>query len=97
MVYYPRGLHQQEAFAGCSAGVKPENTEAACSGVLSLPMHPYLTEAEIEQICSAIKSFLEYGSFLPKIFSFMLLICKNPSLLAERGEELCFTRFLFCE
>ena len=55
MVYYPRGLHQQKAFEYCSAGAVLPNTEKACATVLSLPMHPYLTEEDIGQICSAIK------------------------------------------
>jgi dTDP-4-amino-4,6-dideoxygalactose transaminase len=28
-------------------------SEALCHQVLSLPMHPYLTEGEVERVCAA--------------------------------------------
>ncbi len=51
MVYYPRGLHQQEAYKwmGLSDALYP-NTMEATQRVLSLPMHPYLTKEEVEKI-----------------------------------------------
>ncbi len=55
MVYYPRGLHQQEAYKwmGLSDELFP-NTMEATKRVLSLPMHPYLTEEEVEKITKTI-------------------------------------------
>lgn len=52
MVYYPRGLHQQEAYGwmGLSDECFPNTMEAA-ERVLSLPMHPYLTENIVDVIC----------------------------------------------
>lgn len=51
MIYYPRGLHQQEAYRWMNL---PDdwypNTMEATRRVLSLPMHPYLTEEEIERV-----------------------------------------------
>ena len=55
MVYYPRGLHQQEAYKWM--GLPDEwypNTMEATRRVLSLPMHPYMTEDMVEQIVSAM-------------------------------------------
>ncbi len=55
MVYYPRGLHQQAAYGWMD--LKDElypNTIEATKRVLSLPMHPYLTERDVEQICRAL-------------------------------------------
>ncbi len=56
MVYYPRGLHQQEAYKwmGLSDELYP-NTIQATKRVLSLPMHPYLTEEDVKYITSIIK------------------------------------------
>lgn len=54
MVYYAKGLHQQGAFKTCRPYVPCPNTERVCRRVLSLPMHPYLEEQEIERICKAI-------------------------------------------
>lgn len=55
MVYYPRGLHQQEAYKwmGLTDEFYP-NTIEATKRVLSLPMHPYLKEEEVDLICSAM-------------------------------------------
>ena len=59
MVYYPKPLHKQEAFAGlASADACPVATRL-CDEVLSLPMHPYLTDREIGIICSQVKQSLE--------------------------------------
>ena len=59
MVYYPKPLHKQEAFAGlASADACPVATRL-CDEVLSLPMHPYLTDREIGVICSQVKQSLE--------------------------------------
>lgn len=53
MVYYPRGLHQQEAFKWMDL---PNdwypNTLEATRRVLSLPMHPYLKEEDVENVCN---------------------------------------------
>lgn len=53
MVYYPRGLHQQEAFGwmGLPDEWYPKTMEAT-RRVLSLPMHPYMTEEMVEQVVS---------------------------------------------
>lgn len=57
MVYYPRGLHQQEAYRwmGLDNEMFP-NTIEATNRVLSLPMHPYLTEQQVDEICEIILS-----------------------------------------
>lgn len=56
MVYYPRPLHLQKAFAacGCKAGDLPV-AESCCRRVLALPMHPYLTEGTVDQVVAAIR------------------------------------------
>jgi dTDP-4-amino-4,6-dideoxygalactose transaminase len=55
MVYYPRPLHLQQAFAACEhkVGDLPV-AEAACKRVLSLPMHPYMSEVDVEKVTSII-------------------------------------------
>jgi dTDP-4-amino-4,6-dideoxygalactose transaminase len=59
-VYYPKPLHQQPAYAAAHAagyaGAPPPLpvSEALCHQVLSLPMHPYLTEGEVERVCRAV-------------------------------------------
>ncbi len=59
-VHYPVPLHQQTAMAylGYKMGDFP-HAEYASSRVISLPMHPYLQEAEQIKIVTAVKSALE--------------------------------------
>ncbi|MBP8945075.1 MAG: DegT/DnrJ/EryC1/StrS family aminotransferase [Paludibacteraceae bacterium] len=59
MVYYPKPMHEQTAYLnlGYHFGDFPA-TESLCGKVLSLPMHPYLTEEEINKVCQAISEFL---------------------------------------
>lgn len=59
MIYYPRGLHQQEAFRWMKLPEEYPCTNEAAATVLSLPMHPYLDEATIDEICSAIRNALQ--------------------------------------
>lgn len=56
-VYYPKCLHEQPVFSslGCQCGAFPES-EKASREVLSLPMHPFLSEADQDQIIMALKS-----------------------------------------
>jgi len=60
MVYYPKPMHEQTAYLGLGyqSGDFPA-TESLCGKVLSLPMHPYLTEDVISQIYTAIEGFLK--------------------------------------
>lgn len=59
MVYYPKPMHEQTAYLdlGYQSGDFPA-TESLCDKVLSLPMHPYLTEKEINKVCQAISEYL---------------------------------------
>ena len=59
MVYYPKPMHMQQAF-GPGMGYEPDCsvTERLCDTVLSLPMHPYLTDEDIETVCSELKKLI---------------------------------------
>ena len=58
-VYYPKPLHQQTAYAGYPvAGNGLPVCEGLAGRVVSLPMHPYLTDAQIERITMAVKQAL---------------------------------------
>lgn len=54
MVLYPAALHQQPAFQ--CAGYFPV-AEKAVEEVLSLPLHPYLTEVALKAACEAVEEF----------------------------------------
>ena len=56
MVYYPKPMHKQLAFGlEEDYGFDCSVTETLCDTVLSLPMHPYLKDGEIEEVVRAIK------------------------------------------
>lgn len=57
-VYYPKCVHLQPVYSylGYQEGSLPE-AEKASKEVLSLPMHPWLTIDEIEQVVEGVKSF----------------------------------------
>lgn len=54
MVYYPRTMSQQTAFASLNQKPCPV-AEQLTKTVLSLPMHPYLTDEEIETVFRIVK------------------------------------------
>jgi dTDP-4-amino-4,6-dideoxygalactose transaminase len=62
-VHYPIPLHLQPAFAhlGYGPGDLPVS-EAAAAEVLSLPMYPELTEAQIEEVAGALREVLGAGA-----------------------------------
>ena len=57
-VYYPIPIHQQGVYSAypVAPGGLPV-TEAKASMVISLPMHPYLTEADQDLVIAAIRRF----------------------------------------
>jgi UDP-2-acetamido-2-deoxy-ribo-hexuluronate aminotransferase len=59
-LYYPRCLHEQPVFAsaGHRAGDFPVSEQAARE-VLSLPMHPFLSEADQERVVAAVQAAIK--------------------------------------
>lgn len=55
-IHYPFPVHRQEPWAP-GAAVSLPNTERACRRVLSLPMYPELTEAEVDRVIAAVRGF----------------------------------------
>jgi dTDP-4-amino-4,6-dideoxygalactose transaminase len=62
-VYYPIPIHQQGVYSGYprAPGGLPV-TDAKAGQVISLPMHPYLTEDDQDQIVAAIRAFVKKNS-----------------------------------
>ena len=60
MIYYPKAMHRQEAFAGLDTQKVALNfTETLCRTVLSLPIHPYMEDVEIGEVCEAVVAFMK--------------------------------------
>jgi len=59
MIYYPKPMHEQTAYKhlGYTDGSSPV-AEMLTGSVLSLPIHPYISEEEINQVVVTINDFL---------------------------------------
>ena len=59
MVYYPTPMHDQTAYKNLKvpAGSCPV-AEQLCHTVLSLPIHPYISEEDIDSVCEGILTFI---------------------------------------
>ena len=56
MIYYQKPMHKQGAFGGQAGSDELfPNTIKLCDTVLSLPIHPYITEEDIALVASVIK------------------------------------------
>ena len=60
LVHYPAALTEQPAFSAASGagGACPE-AEAAAREVLSLPLHPGLSEREVDRVAATVRAFFE--------------------------------------
>jgi dTDP-4-amino-4,6-dideoxygalactose transaminase len=61
-IHYPVPLHRQPAYAsgGCRAQALPE-TERAAAEILSLPIFPEMTEAQLDFVCASLAESLAEG------------------------------------
>jgi len=56
--HYPAAVHQQPAYAALAQRSPPlPNTDALVPEILSLPLHPYLAEEEVEYTVDIIRQF----------------------------------------
>ena len=53
-IYYPKALHHQPAYAAAHDGVALPVSEDLATRIMALPLHPDLTDADVDQICSAV-------------------------------------------
>jgi len=57
-VYYPVPVHQQAIYKTMGYDISLPNTELASQEVLSLPVHPALTKADLDTIVNAVNEFM---------------------------------------
>ncbi len=62
-IHYPVPVHLQPAYVGRVALGRSgcPNTEVATKEILSLPIYPELTEAEVATVCAALKALVRRG------------------------------------
>ena len=61
MIYYVKPMHRQEAFFGEQYYDEDYPvTNVLCETVLSLPMHPYLTRDEQDEVVACIKEYFSH-------------------------------------
>jgi UDP-2-acetamido-2-deoxy-ribo-hexuluronate aminotransferase len=53
-IYYPRPLHRQPAYAAHHDGAALPVSEDLATRILALPIHPDLTDQDVERICEAV-------------------------------------------
>jgi perosamine synthetase len=58
-VYYSPPVHKTPFYMQVAPGTKLQSTEWCADHVLSLPVHPHVSETEIEQIANSLNSALE--------------------------------------
>ena len=61
-IYYKKPMHLQKAFKVCSNELKYGIAEKICDRCLSLPMHPYLKQKDVDRICKKIREILKLGA-----------------------------------
>lgn len=58
MVYYPRCMHELRVYADYPLSVDGlSNAERAAKTVLSIPMHPYLSMEQVDEVSGAVREF----------------------------------------
>jgi dTDP-4-amino-4,6-dideoxygalactose transaminase len=64
LIHYPVPVHCQPAYAkrGLTAGRALPVTEKLCTEILSLPMHPQLTDDEVAQVGAALRRWYRSGA-----------------------------------
>ncbi len=58
-VYYRKPLHMQPAYQHFPSAGKLNVTERICQQVLSLPMHPYLSDEQVTYVSECVKSYFK--------------------------------------
>ena len=57
-IHYPTPVHKQQAYLRLGFHESLPQTERICKEILSLPMHPWITEDEVTQVTTEIKKTL---------------------------------------
>jgi dTDP-4-amino-4,6-dideoxygalactose transaminase len=53
-IYYPKPLHHQPAYRDAHDGSTLPVSEDLATRIMALPLHPDLTDQDVERICDAV-------------------------------------------
>ena len=56
-IHYPCPVHEQKAYSRLGYSLKLPITEKITDEILSLPMHPWLEENDVERVCDSLKKW----------------------------------------
>jgi dTDP-4-amino-4,6-dideoxygalactose transaminase len=56
LVHYPEPIHRQPAYTSLAGDLPLTVAERLCERVVSLPLYPELTDAEVEQVVAAVRA-----------------------------------------
>jgi len=59
-VHYPLPVHKQKAYSFLMEDISLPHTEALCLQTLSLPMHPWMTQNEVNRVARAVRRVLKF-------------------------------------
>jgi dTDP-4-amino-4,6-dideoxygalactose transaminase len=62
LMHYPIPVHRQKAYAGLAGDTNVPVTERICHDILSLPMHPLLSEDEVRTVADCIRTAVDSGN-----------------------------------
>lgn len=60
-IYYPVLLHKMKAFKDCSVSGGLEHAEYILGKVITLPLHPFLEDAEVDYVIRAVYGFFKHS------------------------------------
>jgi len=58
-IHYPLPVHKQKSYLDLGFRTHLPVTEKICGEILSLPMHPWLHQEEVQKICSVLRDKYE--------------------------------------
>jgi UDP-2-acetamido-2-deoxy-ribo-hexuluronate aminotransferase len=62
-IYYPKPLHHQPAYAEHHQGARLPVSEDVATRILALPIHPDLSEAQLDHVCHVVAGALAQPAF----------------------------------
>jgi len=63
-IHYPQPVHKQPAYQGRISCMSMFETDKLCGNILSLPMHPFLTDIQVQNVCLLVQEYTNLPNHL---------------------------------